>query len=379
MSRIARLLPAFLALSSGGCATTHAPFTPEAALPEADSVVGSDVAPGVRYTFIRHERGPWAIHVLAVDPHSCAPVIDAVKPAPPLSRRAATSTLGDGALAAVNADFFMLPGGTTVGAHVHDGVPIVGPGERPVFGVAPGGVWLEGRARLEAFAHERDDSARVVQINRIAPDGLSLLTSWLGDTLTADSAALVMTLSVLGGDEGGGRAVVVEIDSTGRTRELGAGRAALHGTGPQRDWIRRRAVGDTITWKAEVRVEGVAAEEVVGGFPTLLRNDSTVLAAQTVNEAFGMRRHPRTAVGWTPGGTLLLVVVDGRQPGWSDGMTLPKLTWLFQRLGAANAINLDGGGSSAMVVRGRIVNRPSDREGERAVGNALVLARCRRP
>lgn len=58
-------------------------------------------------------------------------------------------------------------------------------------------------------------------------------------------------------------------------------------------------------------------------------------------------------------------------------MSLPELTWLFQRLGASHALNLDGGGSTAMVVNGRVVNRPSDREGERAVGNALALVGCR--
>jgi exopolysaccharide biosynthesis protein len=58
-------------------------------------------------------------------------------------------------------------------------------------------------------------------------------------------------------------------------------------------------------------------------------------------------------------------------------MSLDELTWLFQRLGASDALNLDGGGSSAMVVDGAVVNRPSDREGERAVGNALALAACR--
>src|SRR5690606_33477166 len=60
---------------------------------------------------------------------------------------------------------------------------------------------------------------------------------------------------------------------------------------------------------------------------------------------------------------LFLVVVDGRQPDASVGMSLDELTWVFQRLGATHAVNLDGGGSSAMVVQGRVVNSPSDREG----------------
>jgi exopolysaccharide biosynthesis protein len=57
-------------------------------------------------------------------------------------------------------------------------------------------------------------------------------------------------------------------------------------------------------------------------------------------------------------------------------MTLDELAALMLRLGAREALNLDGGGSSALVVRGMVRNRPSDATGERAVGNALALERC---
>jgi hypothetical protein len=79
------------------------------------------------------------------------------------------------------------------------------------------------------------------------------------------------------------------------------------------------------------------------------------------------QRHPRTAAGVSRDGrTLLLLVVDGRQPGWSIGATLPELAQLMLDAGAWNAVNLDGGGSSALWHRepgataGRILNRPSD-------------------
>ena len=78
-------------------------------------------------------------------------------------------------------------------------------------------------------------------------------------------------------------------------------------------------------------------------------------------------RHPRSAVGLTADGrTLLLLTVDGRQEGHSRGVTLAELAQLFQSLGADSAINLDGGGSSSMVVRDpatgvhTIANQPSD-------------------
>jgi exopolysaccharide biosynthesis protein len=82
-------------------------------------------------------------------------------------------------------------------------------------------------------------------------------------------------------------------------------------------------------------------------------------------------RAPRTAVGLTQDGRILLVVVDGRQ-ALSKGMSLLELALFLRELGAVNAMNLDGGGSSEMIVKGRIVNKPSDGK-ERRVGNALAV------
>lgn len=116
--------------------------------------------------------------------------------------------------------------------------------------------------------------------------------------------------------------------------------------------------------------------EILGGYPALLRAGDWVGDLQQADRpAFSTQRHPRTAVGFDPERVRLwLVVVDGRQGG-SEGMTLPELADLFRSLGVRDALNLDGGGSSVMVVRGETVNRPSDPQGERAVVNALVVLR----
>lgn len=86
-----------------------------------------------------------------------------------------------------------------------------------------------------------------------------------------------------------------------------------------------------------------------------------------------MRRHPRTLAGVTPTGHLLLVTVDGRQPGYSVGASFQESARIMKALGCEQAINLDGGGSTAMAIRGRLVNRPSDSAGERPVGDAIVI------
>lgn len=115
--------------------------------------------------------------------------------------------------------------------------------------------------------------------------------------------------------------------------------------------------------------------QVVGGSPALVEGGAPVpeLVGGDGPEA-SPQRNPRTAVGLDGGAMRLwLVVVDGRRAGVSEGMTLPELAELFVSLGADTAVNLDGGGSSVMVVRGSVVSRPSDLLGQRPVANALVV------
>jgi uncharacterized protein YbcI len=99
------------------------------------------------------------------------------------------------------------------------------------------------------------------------------------------------------------------------------------------------------------------------------------LSAPWFYGSFVAARSPRTLAGLRSDGTLLLVTVDGRRPGWSAGVTLPEAARVMRALGAPNALNLDGGGSTAMAVRGRVVSRPSDPAGERPVSDALVVLR----
>jgi hypothetical protein len=112
----------------------------------------------------------------------------------------------------------------------------------------------------------------------------------------------------------------------------------------------------------------------VGGHPVLLRNRER--QPLDGNDTMVTRRHPRTVLGWTASGDLLLVTIDGRQPGYSDGATLSEATDLMTELGAVDAINLDGGGSSTFALRcdtgACVANRPSDGR-QRPVALALAV------
>jgi len=84
-------------------------------------------------------------------------------------------------------------------------------------------------------------------------------------------------------------------------------------------------------------------------------------------------RHPRTLIGLDNKGFIWLAAIDGRQPDYSIGMNFAELQGLCDRLQLTDALNLDGGGSTTMVIRNRIVNRPSDLAGPRPVSDALIV------
>jgi Ca2+-binding RTX toxin-like protein len=134
--------------------------------------------------------------------------------------------------------------------------------------------------------------------------------------------------------------------------------------------IRSLTPGETVTLSWSFGWPGVL--DSVGGFPLLMR-DGSIVAKKCVEPICG--RHPRTGIGTTADGRLLLVTVDGRRRHHSVGMTLIEFAREFEALGATWALNLDGGGSSTMVVRGKVVNRPSDRSGERFVSSAILVLR----
>ena len=125
---------------------------------------------------------------------------------------------------------------------------------------------------------------------------------------------------------------------------------------------------------AELDGEGVPwlVEDAVGAGPSLVSNGE--VSVTTDEEVFFGSAipdtHPRTAAGITADGELLLVLVDGRQPA-SRGVDLEELAALMVGIGAETALNLDGGGSSSLVVNGRLLNRPIGRTLERQVMSAV--------
>jgi exopolysaccharide biosynthesis protein len=115
--------------------------------------------------------------------------------------------------------------------------------------------------------------------------------------------------------------------------------------------------------------------DVVAGVPQLIRNSKIDITweQEKAGKSFVEMRHPRTAVAKLKDGKFLMMTVDGRQPGVSVGMSLYELADYLLSLGAKDAMNLDGGGSTTMFLDGNVVNKPSDKEGERKVSDTILV------
>jgi exopolysaccharide biosynthesis protein len=121
------------------------------------------------------------------------------------------------------------------------------------------------------------------------------------------------------------------------------------------------------------------AEDITNGVPQLIKNGKIDITWQEekTTKSFVETRHPRTAVAKLKDGKFLMITVDGRSES-SGGISLPDLAQLLLELGATDAMNLDGGGSTTMYLDGKVVNHPSDKEGERKVSDAILVT-LRRP
>jgi len=156
----------------------------------------------------------------------------------------------------------------------------------------------------------------------------------------------------------------------------GLGRSAINFTS-----TKEARIGLATDLDSESRAGTLDLFNCLGGGPIFMRNGTVSwnYTASTINgEDFATGagwsgRGPWTAAGLSADGkTLVLGVVDGRQPSLSVGVTPWEIGTLLVEMGAADAFKLDGGGSSEMVVANTVVNSPSDGH-ERAIANALLV------
>lgn len=345
------------------------------------------IAKGVVHRWWTDPAGPWAIHVLEVDLTAGGVSIVTAKAGDRLAAREKTSEMarrlaaaGLQVLAAVNADFFTAEG-VPVGLQVIRGMPLREPTYRSVFGITERGKPFISPLAMRAWVAGRSGWRQEIErINRgPLPDELVLYHRYAGPEINLPRSVVVScflldSLRV----QRDVRLVCAEIDSSRSRWRIDGQHVLLVGRGrPGGEMARACAPGDTLVVRIDLWPEqGSLVVEAVGGLPRIVRHGRISIETDREggSESFRNSRHPRTAVGITSDGRkVLFVTVDGRQPGHSVGMTLRELASLMLKLGAYEALNLDGGGSTTMVVSDSVVNRPSDATGERPVANALLV------
>lgn len=123
-------------------------------------------------------------------------------------------------------------------------------------------------------------------------------------------------------------------------------------------------------------------QTAVGGGPVLVQNGEIQISNEEELKFNGKEindKHPRTAMGYTADGQLIMLAIEGRFPGKAEGATLKQEAQMLKALGCVEALNLDGGGSSCLLINGKQTITPSDKEGQRPVPAVFIITANKQP
>ncbi len=353
------------------------------------SLTFEQIAPGIEYAkktvgsaSENEASGPWFINVLRIDlTQARLKIVHALDEGVGLETVSSMASRYHAA-AATNGGYFTVNGtyrGENAGLLVLNGKLISEPNKnRVAFGL------IEENATTEiVFGHLKyagrialKNGIREVQgLNRqVAPDELVIFTpEFHRTTLTGRNVLEVVVRNNK----------VTGIRDLKGSSEIPSNGFVVAATGKARDWLKPRAKPGSLlsfSWslnpfESEDSAKWQRARNILGGGPQLIRNGQIAIAnvQEQISETFIKTGHPRTAIAKLSDGKLLLITIDGRQAHESIGMSLTTLADVLRELGAVDAMNLDGGGSTTMVVHDRLVNRPSDATGERSVSDAILI------
>lgn len=337
------------------------------------------IAPGLVYTKIVEKKVPRRTFVLLVDPSQPLTLDVALSESALPARRVLSAVVKQqGALAGINGDY----SGNPVGNPVH---PLAQDGELlhtsaqlgTLFAITRDEstvVW--GKPQISITLTDRDDG-RTFRIDRwnqgAPPPGEIAGFSGLGGTLELPPAYSCSVRLIpegppaLAEDTGVDQDFVVDTAACTEEPVPRNGGIVMSAAPATDEAIQLLTLVPGTPMRLHWTLGWAGVFDAVGGAPLMLENGQPT---GVCNSACG--RQPRTGIGVTADGQILLVVVDGRQPRWSLGPTIGEFARIMQDLGAVTALNLDGGGSTEMVVEGEVVNRPSDGH-QRPISNAVLV------
>jgi len=371
---VARLLvvSALTALAIGGV------LSPAGAAQTTQLLPGVTYETGVQFT----PHGPVSLHIVRgprpVGLYRLRPVLsnESVvlrETVSAMQRRLTTQATSVG----VNGDYFSLTDGRPSGILLRDGVLATPPNSsRSSAGVTLDGL-LDVRKVRFLGTWRGSGQRRALNFLNKAPgtNGISLFTTDWGPTTPRIAGSVAVVLAPFASaTPNADLAVPVATTSQNGPVAIAPGTAVLIARGTAAAKLQAEAQpGSTVTLRLILQPDWATVADAIGGGPLLVRDGAPVYRS---NEAFTtsqlVPRGPRSAVGQRADGSVLLVTTDGRQPGFSVGMTNFELAQTLVRLGAVRGMALDGGGSATLAFEGTVLNSPSDGR-ERAIATALML------
>ncbi|PWW20068.1 purple acid phosphatase-like protein [Cytobacillus oceanisediminis] len=277
----------------------------------------------------------------------------------------------------VNGDFFNTANGIPLGPVIHEG-KILKASNTETFGIKENGKAIIGYPNPSFSAVIREIETKIHSLNGTrGANQLAVYTSNMKMTGTNHEGTEVL-LSEVSGDirePGTLTAKVEKVMVNQGNSEIPDGKLILSGSGTASEKLKTLASGEEIELKTEVAAGWEDVKQALGGRITLIKNGQKVQFAES---SFTTTRAPRTAAAIKADGSIFFLVLDGRQPGYSEGVTVFELRDLLYELGAVEALNLDGGGSSTYLSRTNgedglsLGNQPSDGN-ERGVANSFLV------
>ncbi|MDP4193486.1 MAG: phosphodiester glycosidase family protein, partial [Bacteroidota bacterium] len=350
-----------------------------------DTLSSRYIGPGVQYSDIIARSVPWTIKVLRVDLKNKNISMEAVKAKESYFGYERTSAMskrrnydGHQVVGAINADYYNTSNGSITNIQIGNGQIYRGPIKSSLIGFDINNKPMIDICSLDAKVFYGGQSLKINEVNQSrGANQLILYNFYKGtstDTDTSGNEALIRPLSNwLVNDTI--KCVIESIENKKGNMTIPSGKAILSGNGSAASFIADNFhVGDTVKLYMGITTSLKKIKELVGGHPRLVNNGVNYLETALKYESGSSTttREPRSAAGISQDSTYLyLITLDGRQSS-SAGATLSEFADLLIKLGVYHGFNLDGGGSTTMVVRNEVMNSPSDGN-ERSVSNCLLV------
>ncbi len=283
----------------------------------------------------------------------------------------------------VNGDFYSFYTGVPMSAVILDGKIISSCDSRPAIGFYANGTAIIGYPSIDISVLHGSDQLKIDHLNKYpSVYSVYMLTSAYGETTSTEKDSLEIVLQLSSDEFKGNSSVIASVkeirrDSTDSEIPEGCAVIVVHSTNPKYEDFAKLAIGDKLTVSFSIDSDWSNVVTAVGGSDIILKNG--VFDPATVNEQHEKYANPRTSAGITADGRVIFFAIDGRNAGYSKGLTLEELAKVMADLGCITALNLDGGGSTTVAVKKSgtdaitIINNPSDGS-QRRLSNAVLFA-----